>query len=353
MDYEQQVAAGPDQQMLMAEVLRRRRAQAEAMQAANAQANQFNNLAAMAQMGNNSGAAAAAKMAMMNAQAQHKPVNLGAQGFALPSTGDFVASPMYEDEQNARREEKRFLLAQTLAARQQAAQEAEQGRNDRAAEQRALRLTLAGMANGAREDRRAQAAQEKAEKDKVKAEGALDKDLQRYSGVLEKAGIPAFDQALQTAESVLNKYKPGEIPGFGRFVGAVPTALLGDEAQLARTDMQGAANILLKSRSGAAVTDSEMRRFLQEVASGAGMSEAALRKGWANVRKVYEKQAGSLAAGFSPDVHAEYMRRGGSDYRPKPVSATPGKPSSGKAPAGIPQAEWDHMTPEERALWPS
>lgn len=141
-----------DRQLLASQVLRRRMGE-ESMRLANSQANRFNTLAAVTQMANNEGAAAAAQTAMKSAQAQHKPLSLGSQGFALPSSGEFVASPMYEDEQEANRTLKKTLAQDRIAQQQAAMAQNAQLAQDRIAQQReaaqmrnALGMTMAAIA---------------------------------------------------------------------------------------------------------------------------------------------------------------------------------------------------------------
>lgn len=158
-------------QQLKSQLLRKR-AQQSQLADASQQAHQFDTLAAVTQMINNPQAAAAAEAAAKNSQSQYKPVQMGQQGFALPGTGDFVSSPMYEEERaatrNAARDNVQARLdasrettqarldaqkerdAQANSLRTMLAQQAEQGRNDRAAQSNALRQTLATISAGSK-----------------------------------------------------------------------------------------------------------------------------------------------------------------------------------------------------------
>jgi len=185
-----------------------------------------------------------------------------------------------------------------------------------AEQNRALRGTLAAMAQANKDGG-------VVEKQKAAQAKAQDSSIQKYSAALEKAAVPDLAAGLDIAEKKLTQYKTGELPGFGRFLSAVPTGALGEDGQQARTDMQMAANMILKSRSGAAVTDSEMRRFLTEVATGAGMSETTLRKGWQNIRKAFDAKRQNLSTMISPEAHDEYAARGGTDFRPTAPAAKP------------------------------
>ena len=304
------------QQRLMAERLRQRQEQAAAMQGANEQANQFNTLAAVTQMANNPGAAQAVQLAMRNAQAQHKPINLGAQGFALPASGKFIQSPMYDDEKDAQREQQRILLATQLQQRDADRAERLGYQRQRDSEANALRMSLAEL--------RAQGQASGADRAAEKAAANLDKDVQRYSTTIDKAGLPEVMSAVQSVQAVLSSNKPGSLSGFGRVQGLIPDALASNEMQSNRALMQDAANIILKSRSGAAVTTPEQVRFLRAVGSGVGMDEATLRTGWSNVMSTIGARAASLGAGWAPEVHDEFVRRGGQDYRNFKFDPIPG-----------------------------
>lgn len=365
----------PEQrQQMLAEVMRQR-SRSAALQGANQQAHQFDPLAAIAPLLGNPGAITAANTAAKNASAQHKPLSLGPQGFALPSSGDFVPSPIYEQEQDERRqarsdlanqsqETKRHALSQTLEAQANRAAEAEQGRRDRAQQSdetrrliasqgNALRETLAAIRGAAAGERRSDKEAAALDKAATKKSADLDKSLVKYAQFLDKTGVPDFDAALATAEGTLAKYEKGKLPGYGTFESLNP-GWGQTEIQTTRADMQQAANILLKARSGAAVTDSEMRRFLTEVSQGKGMTEEAMRHGWDNVRKTFDMKRSAITAGFGPEVHDEFMVRGGKDYRfnanaPKPGAASPA--AADPPPKGIDPEDWKHVSPEDKKKW--
>lgn len=333
----------PERQAMTAQLLRRR-ANSSALQEAQQRAFSNRDMAVVAQLANNPELANAAKMLHETTVKQHAPVSLGQTGFALPSAGEFVESPMFTEEKDAAREatreNQRSRLQASIDAQRARRDADEQARAERAenarqlqqerllsqsqlqqerlaaqaaqaAEGRALRMTLAEMRNADRDAAKEDKAAAKTEKDREAA-------LQKYSASLEKAGVPEFHNALSQAESLLSKYAEGKLPGYGRVMGAIPTALLPTEHQMARTDLQAAANILLKARSGAAVTAPEEVRFLREVATGAGMDEKTLRHGWANLRKNFNARRSSIAAGFPDDLHEEFVKRGGVDHRADP-----------------------------------
>lgn len=141
-----------ERQAMVANLLRRRQ-QSASLDQANQQANQFNNLAAIAQMANNKSVASAAQMANKSAVDRYSPIQLGAQGFQIPGTGEFVPSPIYEDEQHARRE----AASENQRARMAASEEAQRARLEaqriRDEDNRTLRKTLFEMGERGRNDR--------------------------------------------------------------------------------------------------------------------------------------------------------------------------------------------------------
>ena len=146
-----------------------------------------------------------------------------------------------------------------------------------------------------------------ARREAEKTEGGV----QKYAATLQKEGIPELETAVSAAESALGRYKPGAVPGVGRVAGAVPSALLSDEGNDVRQAVATVRNIVLNARSGAAVTDQELRRMVEELGTGIGQSEDALRRGLQKVRNRLEKVKANAAAGVSDDVKGLYEERGG------------------------------------------
>lgn len=139
----------------------------------------------------------------------------------------------------------------------------------------------------------------------------IDKAVEQFSTKLQKDGIPELETAIAGAEGALNRYQPGQVPGVGRVSGAVPSALLSGEGNDVRQAVAAVRNIVLNARSGAAVTDQELRRLVEELGTGLGQSEDALRRGLARVRERMEAIKANLAAGVTDDVLTEYQKRGG------------------------------------------
>lgn len=124
--------------------------------------------------------------------------------------------------------------------------------------------------------------------------------------------IPLVETQLRTIESTLGGFTNGkgkvvkDIPGFGRVDSLVPNVMASPEALDLRQQVQSLANVVLKSRSGAAVTDNELRRFLVEAGSGSMMPEQQLVKGIGLMRQWFNAQKSNLKGGYSPDIVQSY-----------------------------------------------
>jgi hypothetical protein len=139
----------------------------------------------------------------------------------------------------------------------------------------------------------------------------VDKGVTDLSKTLQKEGIPELETAISGAEGALGRYKNGEVPGIGPLKNMLPAAMMSDEGKDVRQALAQVRNIVLSARSGAAVTDQELRRLVEEIGTGAGMSEDDIRKGLAKVRTRINAIKTNAAAGVSDDVLREYQGRGG------------------------------------------
>lgn len=130
----------------------------------------------------------------------------------------------------------------------------------------------------------------------------------QFSNNLQKAGIPAMQQQLDTIDSILDKHKgtSDEVPGYGRVEGAIPGMFLSGDAQELRQSVQSLANVILKTRSGSAVTEPEQKRFIIELGSGAWMPQERLLQGLKMMRGIVNSEKANAAAGASNDVLDAY-----------------------------------------------
>jgi hypothetical protein len=140
---------------------------------------------------------------------------------------------------------------------------------------------------------------------------------------IEKAKVTDSHGALDVIEDSMKKLlgvsKDGklnvgsaDIPGFGLIVGGLNPIFLSAEGKILRQQVQALANIVLKDRSGAAVTTPEFERFKKEFGTGSSLkTEAELIEGLRLARIGLEKHKALLYAGSSNDSVRVYQGREG------------------------------------------
>lgn len=161
----------------------------------------------------------------------------------------------------------------------------------------------------------------------------------QFANKVQTVGIPAAQQQLDVINGYLDKYKGKDLPGYNPIDSLKPDWMLGSEAQQLRQSVQSFANVLLKTRSGAAVTEPEQKRFLTELGNGKLMPSDRLRQGMTMMQGLLDSEKRNLAAGVSDDVLNTYEGNGGginfSNFR-----------TGKKASSGI---SIDHATPDDIA----
>lgn len=150
--------------------------------------------------------------------------------------------------------------------------------------------------------------EEKAAQRKVEQ---TEKAVTKFSDTIQKEGIPELETAVSEAEGVMGRYKKGQVPGIGPLKNMAPAFMMSDEGRDVRQALAQVRNIVLHARSGAAVTDQELRRLVEEIGTGTGMSEDDIRRGLKKVRDRIDKIKQNMAAGVSDDVLETYQSRGG------------------------------------------
>lgn len=194
--------------------------------------------------------------------------------------------------------------------------------NDRAERQINAQLELArsgqaiagaGLGLRAHEVSAADAQRLKAEQDKKEAEV---RELAQRTG--ESPALIA--QKGDRVEEALGKFKPGELPGFGRATSFLPDSLVSDEGRNIRSDAREMVNTLLFIQSGAGVSNAERENKYNAYGLGKGASESAFRDGFAKLRADLARALQAKQAGFTADTRATYQQRGGvgpEDVAPK------------------------------------
>lgn len=144
-----------------------------------------------------------------------------------------------------------------------------------------------------------------------KANEALDKKVTAFSTQLDKTNIPQFESLLSDIEADIARFQKGDIPGYGPVSGNLPQFMLTREGQMLRQKIAQLQNLTLKDRSGAAVTNQELQRLLNEIGTGVFSTDDQLRSGLANVRRNLDAVKRNVVAGVDEATLREYQARGG------------------------------------------
>jgi hypothetical protein len=149
---------------------------------------------------------------------------------------------------------------------------------------------------------------------------------------LDKSGALGADEALRSLEVTLQdlsrKGQGGDLPGLGFIDGRIWTTT---EGRNLRSQLASFSNIRLKDRSGGAVTDSELNRYLEEIAGGqTTMDENALLGTVQKARAEMEKEKIKLINQYDQRGSKAFIEQGGINFY-----ESPGYIKSKTAAAGI------------------
>ena len=154
--------------------------------------------------------------------------------------------------------------------------------------------------------KKAQAAEKAQRKQQIIA-----KQAEKYSANQTKQGIVDAYNSLQEIERIVSKQK--DIPGFGQ-TGYVPDLLISQDGEDLRASMKGLFNIVLKDRSGAAVTDTELKRLQDEFENKGYKSDVAMRRFLDKYRRRLSEVIRNINAGTPDEVEQAYVQGGGRNY---------------------------------------
>jgi hypothetical protein len=120
----------------------------------------------------------------------------------------------------------------------------------------------------------------------------------------EKLDLRQIDSAVtqleNTLSSIVGNNPTTDLPGVGPLAGYAPDFMTSARGLNLRADLATASNILLRARSGAAVTDPEMRRFLEEMQGGkTAFNEGVLVRNISRLRQIIENDKQQLINQYS------------------------------------------------------
>jgi len=125
--------------------------------------------------------------------------------------------------------------------------------------------------------------------------------------------------ALDSVEDLIGKYvyKGKDIPG----VGPIGRYSYGKDAKEVESTLASLQNIVLKDRSGAAVTVPELERLKKELSTSYYNTDEDLVKSLVRFREIVNQHLTSQLAGFKPEDVSAYIKSGGVEIKPSPLLA--------------------------------
>lgn len=131
---------------------------------------------------------------------------------------------------------------------------------------------------------------------------AIGKQVQQLGRDFEKAGLNSTIPVVQQAAKITP-----EIAGFiTGFKSMTPDLAVSPEIRTARQDVQKLFNIVLKDRSGAAVTNQELERLKTEFGKGVFKTPVQLMDAIAKAKNIVEKHYQGIAASYGQNALDAY-----------------------------------------------
>lgn len=249
---------------------------------------------------------------------------LGAVGTSLAAKSKADAERLKEEREAERAAEKaRAELSMKQADKEDQrkflASEKETQRQFQAEQNRLSRENTRVLAELASADR----AERRTESNQLAREKALNTDVEQlgkrfaplssmFNSVAEiesKLGFNVDDATVDDSGNLIAGGKYQDLPGVNLpFVGR--TQFYDQNARELGSSLANLYNTILKDRSGAAVTENELRRLELETGGGKFDTEANMILGLKAIKSALRNSAGAARSSFSPEAVSEYERRG-------------------------------------------
>jgi len=126
--------------------------------------------------------------------------------------------------------------------------------------------------------------------------------LEKLANQMIKNGVPEIESALVEFEGLQAKYK-NNLPGIG--IDAMSPSLEAKEMGSAFTQIK---NMVLKERSGAAVTNPEFKRLIEEIKGVYFTTDADAIRWVSRIRKTIERVKGTIFSGYGSAVKETYWK---------------------------------------------
>jgi hypothetical protein len=160
----------------------------------------------------------------------------------------------------------------------------------------------------------AQRAEDKKAARDEKKEKQLNTAAEKISVRVEKSGLPEMRTNMEEVLRLLPK-EGDDIPGFGQ-TGFLPKYMLSQEGKNLRSALSSLFNAKLSARSGAAVTEQELRRLKDEFGDFSMASDKDLMNALRRLEAAMNKDIANMKAGYDPEALEIYTGRGGDDLSP-------------------------------------
>lgn len=161
-----------------------------------------------------------------------------------------------------------------------------------------------------------------------------------YGKWISQSGIPELNQTLNEITAITSRHK--DLPGYGQ-TGWVPEFALSSEGKKLRSQIGNLFNVVLKDRSGAAVTDQELTRLKNEFLTNKWNTDEDIRTGLEQYKNRLVEVVRNINAA-SPEEAVEGYKKKGRDYLGEINSYAFSEGAKNKKP-GLPAG----LTPEEEA----
>ena len=131
----------------------------------------------------------------------------------------------------------------------------------------------------------------------------ISEEKAKITKTFKDRALDKSDRALRQIETYIASLAEeggiGNLPGVGPAGGRTPGIFTSAQGKKLRSLIAGFSNLRLKERSGAAVTESELNRFMEELAGGStATNEAVLLSALGDARAALEKEKLDVLAGF-------------------------------------------------------
>jgi len=135
----------------------------------------------------------------------------------------------------------------------------------------------------------------------------VSRGVQRLSAALDRGGTLELQSAMASVREELDKYKEkgSDIPGYGAGR-MLPLPFLEEDGKALRTKVQAVTNILLKKRSGGAVTPQEAERLAKEFGATFGLSDKDFMNAWGSLESNFNAGLAGIFAGYDDEVIQAY-----------------------------------------------